>query len=87
MQYIVVYRYISLAGAQESFGPFSNYDKAAEWMKKDFEWASKSMKLVVDIKAKPWIKTWIDGNKCGIEEVGEWEVVEVIPPDDIDSRR
>lgn len=81
MQYIVAYT--SLAGAIESFGPFPNYDKAEEWMKKDLEWASKNMSLAAEIKAEPWI----DGNKCGIEEVGEWEVIELIPPDDIDSAR
>ena len=81
MQYVVVYT--SVDCSLESFGPFSTYKKAEEWMKKDLEWASKNMALAFDIKATPWI----NGNKCGIEEVGEWEVVELIPPDGNESER
>lgn len=81
MQYVVVYT--SDNGTIESFGPFPTYEKAEGWMKKDLDWASKNMALAFDIKATPWI----DGNKCGIEEVGEWEVVELIPPDDIELER
>ena len=75
MQYVVVYT--SIAGQHASFGPFSTHEDAMKWMQNDMDWASKTMKLARDIKPV----TWIDGgDRCGIENVGEWAVVDLVPP-------